>query len=172
MKSIDKYLAAIAILAFSSFCFSAQADDLKIGVVNTTQIIQQSPQGRQVLQELKKDFSSRQQKLISEKKSLNKMQQKMKKSSAIMSQAEMEHLQDKIRQAQHDLKRDQQSFQEDLQYERKEKVTNIKKVILKAVRTVAKQDGYDLVLDQSVSFASKHVNITDKVIQYLKKKAG
>lgn len=172
MKPIDKYLAIIALLALGALYIPVQAEDLTIGVVNTSRIVKQSPQGREMLKELQQDFSGRKRKLVSEQNDLNKMQKKLKNSSAIMSQTEILNLQEKIRQTQHDLKRDQESFQEDLQYERKEKIENIKKVIFKAVRTVAKQDGYDLVMEHSVGYASNQVDITDKVIQYLKQKAG
>ena len=40
------------------------------------------------------------------------------------------------------------------------------------MQTVARQNNYDIVLSDGVIFASSKVNITDKVIEYLKANPG
>lgn len=172
MLQISKYSAIISLLVFAAFCLPAQAEDVTIGVVNTPRVVQQSPQGKAMQQKLQKEFSDRKQELLSDQNKLKDMQDKMEKDAAIMSQAERQDMQRKIRRLQRNLKRDQQAYQEDLQYERKQELATIKKVIVEAIQTVARQNGYDLVMDQSVTFASNQVNITDEVIDYLRKNSG
>lgn len=172
MKSINKYFVITAILAFSSFCFPVQAEDITIGVVNTPRIVQQSPQGKKMREKLQEEFSGRKKDLLAEQDKLKKMQERMEKDSAIMSEAERQKLQRDMARLQRNLKRDQEAFQEDLQFQRRQQLADIQQVIVDAIQTVAKKNGYDLVMDQSVVYASNQVNITDQVIEYLKNKSG
>lgn len=172
MKQIGKYHAIIAILTFNSFYLPVQAEEVTIGVVNTPRIIQQSPQGKELQAELQKEFSDRKQDLLSRQEKLQEMQEKMEKDSAIMSQTEGQELQRQIARLQRELKRDQAAFQEDLQYRRKQELSSVRQEIVEAIQSLAKQNGYDLVIDQGVAHASNQINITDQVIEYLKESAG
>lgn len=172
MKQISTYLAITAILAFSSFYFPAQAEDVTIGVVNPSRIIQQSPQGKAMREQLQKEFSERKQALLSRQEKLKGMQERMEKDAAIMSRTERQELQGRIARLQRDLKRDQEAYQEDLRFQRKRELAGIKEEVVQAIQTVAKKNGYDLVIGQGVLHASNQVNITDQVIEYLKDKAG
>lgn len=172
MKQIGKYLAIAAIGVFYSFHSLAQDQDVTIGVVNTSRIIQESPQGEQVQAQLQKEFSDRRQELLSDQKQLQGMQERMEKDAAIMSETEREELQRRIARLQRNLERDQKALQEDFQYQRNQALTDIRKEVVQAIQTVAKQNGYDLVLSQGVVHAGNRINITDQVIEYLREKDG
>lgn len=172
MKRISHYLAIITVLTLNAFSFPVQAQEVTIGVVNTSRILQQSPQAEAMQAQLEEEFSDRRESLISNQKKLKGMMEKMERDSAIMSQAERQEMQSQIAQLQRDLKREQAAFREDFQYRRNQELSSIRDEIIQAVRTVAKQNGYDLVLGQGVVHASNQVNITDQVIEYLQESAG
>lgn len=173
MKKIDQYFLSLVLLTFLSFSSPAQArEDVTIGVVNTSRILQQSPQGQKVREQLQKEFSDRKQKLLADQKELKEMQKRMEKDAAIMSGTERQELQRRISRLQRSLQRDQEAYQEDLQYQRQQELADVRAEIVEAIQTVAKQNGYDLVLSQGVIHASNQVNITDMVIEYLRQSAG
>lgn len=172
MKQISTYLAFAALLSFTPFYSTVQAQDVTIGVVNTSRIIQESPQGQEVQQQLQKEFSDRGKQLRADQKKLEEMQETMEKDAAIMSQTEREEMQRRIRRLQRNLERNREAYQEDLQYQRNQELQNVRREVVKAIQTVAKQNGYDLVLSQGVIHASNQINITEQVIDYLKETSG
>jgi outer membrane protein len=100
------------------------------------------------------------------------MEDRLERDSAIMSETERKDLEREIINMRRDIKRDQDEFREDLSFRRNEELTKIQKEIVQAIQTVAKQNNYDIVLSEGVIFASTKVDITDLVIDYLRKKNG
>ena len=70
-----------------------------------------------------------------------------------------------------ELKRLQDEYSEDLSIRRNEELRQLEKGITEAIVELAEKESYDLVLYQGVVFTSKRVDITDKVLTLLKKKA-
>lgn len=61
-------------------------------------------------------------------------------------------------------------MREDINLRKNEELGVLQDRINKAVTTVAEADGYDLVVYGGVAFASKKIDITDKVLKALGKK--
>ena len=97
------------------------------------------------------------------------MEDRLNKDAAIMSEAEQQKLQKDVINMRRDLKRSQDEFREDLTFRRNEELTKIQKQIIQAIQTVAKQNNYDLVLSDGVVFAGTKVDMTDLVVDYMKK---
>ena len=97
------------------------------------------------------------------------MEDRLNKDAAIMSEAEQQKLQKDVITKRRDLKRSQDEFREDLTFRRNEELTKIQKEIIEAIQTVAKQNNFDLVLSDGVVFASTKIDMTDLVIDYMKK---
>ena len=85
-----------------------------------------------------------------------------------MSDSERSRLERDILQKRRELKRDQDEFREDVNFRRNEEFGQIQKQIVEAIREVAANEKYDLVLGEGVLYASKAVDITEAVIKKLK----
>jgi len=144
------------------------ADDYKIGVVNSLQLMEQSPQAAAMKAQLQKEFEPVDRELVVMQKKLKESEDRLTKDSAIMSESERSKLERDIIGQRRELKRKQDQFRDDLNFRQNEEVSKIQKEIIKAVQTVARENNYDIVLSDGVIFASSKVNITDKVINYLK----
>ena len=70
-----------------------------------------------------------------------------------------------------ELKRDADEFRDDVNFRRNEEFAKIQKQIVEAIQVIASEQKFDLVLGEGVIFASKAVDITDMVIDKLKKSA-
>lgn len=146
-----------------------QAQDIKIGAVNAVRILENSPQAEAARDKIQREFAPRDRELIEQQKKLKSMEDKLSKDGAIMSEAERANLERDIVQLKRDIKRSQDEFRDDLNFRRNEEFGEIQKTILQAIQKVAKERGYDIVLGEGVIYASQKVDISDQVIEYLKK---
>lgn len=158
------------VLLFNPLFMTAHAEDYRIGAVNAVRILEQSPQAERLRAEIEREFSPRDRQLVDDQKKLKEMEDRMERDAAIMSEAERQDLEREIINLRRELKRNQDQFREDLSYRRNEELSRIQKEIVQAIQTVAKQNNYDLVLSEGVIFASTRIDITDLVIEHLKKK--
>jgi outer membrane protein len=69
-----------------------------------------------------------------------------------------------------EFQRKQRELREDINLRKNEELSVLQDRINKAVTAVAETEGYDLVVYSGVAFASKKVDITDKVLKSLGKK--
>ena len=69
-----------------------------------------------------------------------------------------------------EFQRKQRELREDINLRKNEELSVLQDRINKAVTAVAEAEGYDLVVYSGVAFASKKVDITDKVLKSLGKK--
>jgi outer membrane protein len=169
LKKISAFIAVALILLSNSFLNVAYAADYKIGAVNAVRILEQSPQAAKLRSQIQKEFAPRDRKLVADQKKLKEMEDRLNKDAAIMSEAEQQKLQKDVINMRRDLKRSQDEFREDLTFRRNEELTKIQKQIIQAIQTVAKQNNYDLVLSDGVVFAGTKVDMTDLVVDYMKK---
>jgi len=68
-----------------------------------------------------------------------------------------------------ELKRDSDEFRDDVNFRRNEEMGKVQKVIGEAIQSLATEKEFDLVLGDGVFYASKAVDITELVIEKLKK---
>ncbi|HET8807051.1 MAG TPA: OmpH family outer membrane protein [Methylophaga sp.] len=167
MNTVKVMLVSLALLAASPTSF---ANDLKIGVVNASRILDQSPQKDAALQRLESEFSSRSKSLEAKNRQLRAAQEKLQKDAAILSAEEREAQERKIISDQRELKRLQEEYSEDLSIRRNEELRKLEEEIAETIVSIAKAENYDLVLYQGVIFASEKADLTSKVLEKLKAK--
>ena len=66
-----------------------------------------------------------------------------------------------------DLKRNQDEFREDLTFRRNEEIAKIQKDIVDAINKIAQDNGFDMILNEGVIYASPKVDISQLVIDQL-----
>lgn len=165
MNTVKVILVSLALLAASPASF---ANDLKIGVVNASRILDQSPQKDAALKRLESEFSSRSKSLEAKSRQLRAAQEKLQKDAAILSAEERDAQERKIISEQRDLKRLQEEYSEDLSIRRNEELRKLEEEIAETIVSIAKAENYDLVLYQGVIYASDKADLTSKVLEKLK----
>ena len=86
-----------------------------------------------------------------------------------MSDVERRRFDRRIRDQRRELKRAQDEFREDFNIRRNEELGKLQKLVYQAIVNLAETEGFDLIVnDGAVIFASKQVDITDKVLTRLK----
>jgi len=165
LKLVNTLVMAVALTAPFSV---AQAADVKIGFVSIAKILQSAPQAEAASKRLEKEFAPRQKALVEAQKSLRKQEEKLSKDGAVMSDSQRRGLEGDIRNQARELKRTSDEFREDFNLSRNEELGKFQKQVLEVINSVAKEDGFDLVVnDGAALYASPQVDVTEKVLKRL-----
>lgn len=158
-----KAVAGLALIL--SFSMSAQAQDVKIGVVNIPALMDQAPQARVAMAALDEEFKPRQREIIAKQTELQELTEKVQRDLAVMGEAERTNAEKDLRALQREVTRLQTEFREDLNLRRNDELGKLQRSLLKEVQDYAQASGYDLVVGDGVLFASTAVNITENVLR-------
>ena len=145
------------------------AEGYKLGAVNAVRVLENSPQADNARKVIEKEFEARDKELVAAQKKLKGLEDKLAKDSAIMSETERKKLERDIISERRDLKRNQDEFRDDLNFRRNEEFAKIQKDIVEAIQKVAIENNYDVVISEGVIYASPKVDMSDLVIEHLKK---
>ncbi len=149
----------------------AQAAELKIGSVSIAKILSSAPQAEAASKRLEQEFAPRQKGLVEAQKSLRKLEEKLNKDSAVMSESQRRNLENDIRNQMRELNRTNAELREDFNLRRNEELGKFQKQVLEVINSVAKEDGFDLVINgEATLYASPQVDVTDKVLRRLTSK--
>jgi outer membrane protein len=167
MNVVKPYLVktiAVIVLAFS-FGSTAIAQEVKIGVVNIAQLMEQAPQARVAMEALDEEFKPRQREIIARQTEFQEMTEKVQRDLAVMGETERRNAEKEMRDLQREVTRLQTEFREDLNLRRNEELGTLQRSLLKEVQDYAQAAGYDLVVGDGVLFASTAVDITENVLR-------
>jgi len=153
-----------AVLAVGSA--QAQTTSVKIGVVNMSALIEQSPQAQAVMEELRDEFATRQRDLVAMQTALQQKQETYQRDASVMGAEERATLEREIRDGQRDLQRADNELREDLNIRQNEELASLQRVVVERVQTYARDEGFDLVLYEAV-YASEAIDITAGVLAAL-----
>ncbi len=163
--------SAIVIVALSLFCVfgvgAAQAQ--KVAYVNTEKVVKESPQSAAIMKKLEAEFKKRNDALLSKRKTVKKLEEKLNKDRAIMSASEIKNIEQDIRRHRRDLNTSSAEFREDLNLRRSEEINKLLRKISEVVQSIGKQEKIDIVFSAGVAYASPAVDISDKVLSQLSK---
>ena len=161
-----KFLAFATLFLAS---LSAYAE-LKVGFVQVDKILQEAPQTIESNKKLEKEFSSRTDKLKTDIKSLKEKEAAFSKDVLTMKESERATREKGLAQFRVDIQRTERELKEDINIRRNEELGGLQEQINKAVTSVSKAEGFDLVLYNGVAYASEKIDITDKILKSLGKK--
>jgi len=167
LKSMRNLLVAAALALPVSL---AQAADVKLGFVSIAKILNSAPQAEAASKRLEQEFAPRQKGLVEAQKSLRKQEEKLTKDGAVMSESQRRSLENEIRNQARELKRTSDEFREDFNLRRNEELGKFQKQVLEVINSVAKEEGFDLVVNDSATlYFSPQVDATEKVLKRLTK---
>ena len=169
MRTLKKYIYYfLFILSLTGMSQSLHAQELKFGFVNTTRIMTQAPQAEAARERLKNEFKSRDEKIVALQNEMKKLEDEMSKNTEIMSESVRTKNERKVISLKRDIKRAKEEFNEDLNIRRNEELTKLQKQVYESIVTLAKEKNYDIILGDSVLFASTRVDLTNQVLEKLK----
>lgn len=150
--------------------FSAQSAELKVGYVQVDKILQDAPQTAESGKKLEREFSPRSQELDRMSKQIKELEAVLDKDGLTLSEADRRNKERDVQNIKIEFQRKQRELREDINLRKNEELGSLQDRINKAVQSVSEAEGYDLVVYSGVAYASKKIDITDKVLKLLGKK--
>lgn len=144
----------------------AQAQELKVGFVNTERILRDSAPAKASQQKLEQEFSKREKQIQDAANKLKEMSTKLERDATVMPESERVKRQREAAELERDVQRRQREFREDLNQRRNEELAAVVERANRAIRQVAEAEKFDIIFQEAV-YASTRIDITDKVIRAL-----
>lgn len=166
MKSINTMLFGLAALGIAAVPVQA---DTKVGVVNTVQLMEEAPQAKDAQSKIETEFAPREKELVELQKSIRKLEDRLSRDGAVMSEKENSKLEREILSKRRELKRTQDEFRDDLNIRKNEVLSKLQRQMYDATVGLAKEKKFDIILGQGVVYSNDSVDITDQVLDKLKK---
>jgi len=170
------FLVSALLLASYSFAQTDQVSQVnqsetaKVGYFDLVRVMNSIPQAKEAEKRLEIEFASRKARLEQQDASIKEDKSAFERDQSIMSDADKDKTRRDLRNRSRELKLSIQEYQEDLSLRQNQETAALQQLVRQAVLQVAKEDGFDLIIDQgAVLFASDRVNITKKVMQSLSK---
>lgn len=167
---MNKFIKTVLVATALSFGANASAVELKVGYVQVDKILQEAPQTAETGKKLEREFSPRTAELERLQKQIRDIEAQLDRESLTISETDRKNKERDASNLKIDFQRKQRELREDINLRKNEELGTLQDRINKAVTSVAEAEGYDLVVYGGVAFASKKIDITDKVLKALGKK--
>jgi outer membrane protein len=167
MKKIGKFALSLLLLA----AVSASAQSLKIGFVNGFRIEAESEQTKQAIELIKKEFAPREQQLQALQKQGVELRAELDREGTKLKPAEVQAREKRLAALSQQFEQMQRSFAEDMEFRQREARARLIGEINAVVSAIAEAEKFDLIVQQAI-FTSSQVDLTDRVIKELAKRAS
>ncbi|MFN2334068.1 MAG: OmpH family outer membrane protein [Wenzhouxiangellaceae bacterium] len=147
---------------------AAAQTDLRIGYVDMKRLLDNAPQVMAGRAELDVEFRPLNDELLADEQRLLGLEQRLAAESGLSAE-QLAARQREIRALERSIERRREDLAEELNFRRNREIKELGEEIEIAVQTVARRDGYDLVLTSPVAYASDQIDITDKVLVFLER---
>ena len=174
-RSIGALLLAAIVLVSSLIPDLARAQATaapaaeKIGYADFKRLIDNAPQMVESQSRLQKEFSARDQSLTADEARLATLRQRYDRDGSIMSKADAENLKREIDSLERSIKRGRDDLHNDFNARALAERDKIWQEINNAVVEYAHANGYDLIVTSPVVYASPRIDITDAVLERLRR---
>ncbi|WP_416757746.1 OmpH family outer membrane protein [Roseateles sp. So40a] len=165
MKSKLSQIVATVLLAGAA-TLGAQAQEVKIGYVNSERILRETNLAKAAETKLQAEFSRREKALLEQETKLRGAAEKLDKDSPALSEAERGRRQRELIEQDRDLQRKRREFNEDVAQRKNEELAAVIEKANKVIKQIFEQEKYDLIVQDAIH-ASPRVDITKKVIDAL-----
>jgi len=143
------------------------AAELKVGYVQVDKILKEAPQTAESGKKLEQEFSPRSLELDKMKNQISAIEATLENESITLTDTDRRNKQRQVSNLKIEFQRKQRELREDINIRKNEELSVLQDRINNAVKTVSEADGYDLVMYGGVAYASKKIDITDKVLKLL-----
>jgi outer membrane protein len=153
-------------LALGLAAFSIQAEEIRIGFINTDRIFKEANTAKQAQAKLEQEFAKRDKDLIELGNNLKSSAEKFEREAPTLSESQRLSRQKQLGEQDRDLQRKRREFQEELNARKNEEFQQVLERANRVIKQVAETEKFDLVLQEAVYINPKH-DITDKVLKVI-----
>lgn len=163
--SLQTIVMAACLLSFAP---AHAQESSKIAFVSTERIFREAAPAKAAQTKLEAEFAKRDRDLQDMAARLKAQSDKLDKDAAVLSDSDRAKRQRDLSDLDKEFQRKQREFREDLNQRRNEELSVVLERTNKVIRQIAEAEKYDIVFQEAV-YASKRIDITDKVLKELAK---
>ncbi len=138
--------------------------ELKIGVVDTQRLMNDAPQAKSAIDQIRNEFAPRERELQTLGASLKAREDKLAKDGATMTEAQRTAAEKELRDGYRDAQKLQAEIQDDLNARRNEELSKLNRVLIEEVNAFAKAQGFDLILTDGVIYRTNALDVTGAIL--------
>ena len=147
---------------------ASAASDYRIAVVDPNRVVEQSPQYEAARDSLQREVEDRERSLRDQQEQIASLQSNLERDGALMSESEIQRLQNDIRNRTRKLKYARDEFQEDFALRQNELRTKLGRQVKEVVVELAKEQKIDLIISEGLVYSDPRIDISNLVIERLK----
>ena len=147
---------------------SAQAKDMKLGVVSVEAILKNAPQVGVINKKMKDRFSGPTEELKKLGESIKAAQEKFKKDELILSKPQKKDAQTKIIASIKTFRETEARLKNEVEGVRNQALAEFRYTVQKVLNELAEEKKYDFIFSEGVAFARKNYDLTEEVLKRLK----
>lgn len=161
----------IALFVSLSMLPALASAELKIAVIDSSYIMAKSPEREEIGEILKKEFDGRKGQIEREFKKLEDDRAEYINNAKTMSESQRTKKERELKKRASDFKLKEEAYKEDFQRRSQEEMRKAGQNLKQAVEKVAKQGGYDMLLDRRVVpyMGAAVKDVSEQVLQELSK---
>lgn len=163
-------MRVLLFLLFGICCFSVNAQNIKVGFIETEKIIINLSQYQQSIDAISKEFEPKKQELLDLFKHIELIRKDIESKSKIENSKSLENELSKLNDLENNFKQETEFWQRIMNDKKINLLNKIEALINDTIKTFAKENKYDLILYGDVAFASNKVNITQQIIKEIEKR--
>lgn len=165
-------LAALALGLASPTDIAAQSDAMRIGYVDMKRLLDNAPQVVAGRQQLEREFAPRDTALKTDEARLATQRERFEREKNSLAREESEALRREIDALDRSIRRNRDNLRIELKTRSDQELDRSWREINNAVIEFAREQNIDLIVPSPVVYASQRIDITDKVLERLKRQHG
>ncbi len=153
----------------------AGAQDLKLAVINTEQIVFESATGQKALEQIQTLQQQKQQQAEAKQVEITELRNRLNEGRLSLSEEKVAELQGELETKLRDLRRFQEDAAAELEKRRNEVLTDIEQRVMPVINKLGEENDYTMIFRKfggSLLFVDEAVDITPQVIERLDAAAG
>ena len=162
-------MRALVLFFFSFLCLFVNAENIKIGFIDTEQVIVNLSKYKQSVDALSREFEPKKQQLLDLFKYIELLRESIESNTKTGTSDADEIELSKLADLEESFERETEFWQKAMNTKKLNLLKKIEILINETINSFAREKGYDLILYENVAFVSNEVNITQHIIDEIEK---
>ncbi len=163
-----KWFAGIVTIAVvAAVSVEADAQDVRIGVINLQRALNESNAGKEAKKRFKEQLDRLQRDLERQKSQVDSLKDQLAKKALVMKGEERRNLEKDYQRKLREFERAYEDSQADLQAKDAELTQDLLKVLQGVIQDYGRRGGYTVILEQAggaLVYGAAHIDVTDAII--------
>ena len=162
-------MKVLAILFFCLLSFSTNAENIKIGFIDTNQVVTSLSQYKASIDEISSEFEPKKQELLNLYNHIELLRTKIDEILKSDSNKSIEDELAKLSNLEQSFRQETEFWQNTMNNKKIDLLKEIEILVNQTINEYAKRENYDLILYENVAFVSKKVDISKEIIAEIEK---